>query len=288
LSLKLRKSKDMKNFFLVPNLDKPESLPLAEKFRDLSRIAGGDSVIFLPKEDHAFPAAEDVPEAAEAVIVFGGDGTIIHTATAFSERNIPVFGINTGTVGFLSSCEAENTEQAFSALSRGDYRVDERMLLRFRALRGGEIIAEGLALNDVTVRLRTGGKALSYDLLISDELVSRFSADGMIVSTPTGSTAYNLSAGGPIALPGASAILATPLCPHSLFSGSFVLPDDVCVTIRLSGERENDAVVYYDSFSCPGLRAGDEVRVMKADRCVRLIRIGGASFYDTLRNKLRF
>ena len=276
----------MKNFYLIPNLEKEDSLPLAEKLCRISLDAGGSSTIFLPEEGKDYPSPSDVPEDTEAILVLGGDGTMIHAAVSFLSLGLPILGVNTGRVGFLTGIDGNHAEEAMEKLLADDFREESRLLLGFSVYRGDQFLFSGKAMNDVAVLVSTPGKTLELSLLVNGTLALSYTADGMILSTPSGSTAYNLSAGGPIVCPGAETILATPLNPHSFLSRSMVLPADARAVIRLSGGRTNDAGVYYDSFSFTGLRAGDEVRIGALKERVRLIDLRQESFFETLRNKI--
>jgi len=276
----------MKNLFIIPNMDKTASLPLAERLFLLSREAGGESFVYTPEKEGDYPLAGEIPESAECIVVLGGDGTVIRGAAAFFERDLPILGINTGKLGFLTGADGEDPETILKKLIAGDYREEKRILLHFSALREGKSLCEGYALNDVTIRSLNPGSALCLSACVNDAPALSFSGDGLILSSPTGSTAYNLSAGGPIVYPSAEVLLATPLNPHSFLSRSIVLPAGARIRVRLSGKRREEAGVYYDGFCCPDLQTGDEVLVTVPEKKVRLLDLRMGNFFDTLRSKI--
>ena len=232
-----------------------------------------------------------IPEGVELAIILGGDGTIMQFASELSEHDIPILGINMGHLGYLAEVESSNVELALKKVLDGEYTIQERMMLKgIVHNKKGETV-ENYALNDVVITRSGKMQIMSFNIYINSNLLKSYSADGMILSTPTGSTAYNLSAGGPIVDPGAELLLFTPICPHTLMNRSIVLKADDNVEIEMlaTHEDESDEILEanYDGNVTVRLSAGDRVSVSKADRIVRLVRLGGISFLDTLHRKLK-
>ncbi len=236
------------------------------------------------------PAA--CPKDAGAVLVLGGDGTMLRAARDIAGEGIPMLGINLGTVGYLADTSRSEYRTAVDRLIADDYAVEERMLIRGELTKAGQSgpISADYALNDVAIT-RTGSlQILPFDVYVDGELLARYHADGVIISTPTGSTGYNLSAGGPIVEPTARCILLTPICPHTLSSRSIVLSPSAEITIVLGPPPEGAVLRAEADFDGRGvtnaMQPGDSIRVVRADRTAKIIRLSGGSFLDTLRRKI--
>lgn len=258
----------MKRIAVIPNTGKPE----AEK------IAGE----LLSRFPECFPAEEDTVIGADAAVVLGGDGTILRAVRRFGE--LPILGINCGTLGYMASAEKDNAFQAVERLLAGDYRIEERMMLSVAVIRGGKTVAEDCALNDGVIGRKE--RILSFSEYFDDRLVYHVSGDGMIVATPTGSTAYSLSAGGPVAPPEMQVLIATPVCPHSIHIRPVIAPASTKITLRLSAEEGNSGILIVDGRQVAELSAEDEVCFGASETKARLIRLDRKNFYDILRYKL--
>ena len=220
---------------------------------------------------------------ADAVLVLGGDGTILSVAAEVSKRNIPIIGINLGRLGFLSSIEPDELEEGLNKLFAGEYVIEERLMLEAK-LAGGE---EATALNDVVItRANAYLKIVDLDVYIDDEYVDDFKADGIIISTPTGSTAYSLSAGGPIVDPSVESMIITPICPHKMYCRTIIAPPDKTITVKCKVASGDDAVVAADSTILGKLCPDDSVTVKAASVKLKLIRLNGNQFFGALRKKL--
>ncbi len=216
---------------------------------------------------------------SDMLVVLGGDGTILAAAREFAESEAPILGINYGHLGFLA--EIERTEDIdFVSILNGDYTVARHMTLNVTA--GGERFC---ALNDAVIHRGSSSKMLEFSLYIDDNRVNTILADGLIISTPTGSTAYSLSAGGPIADPALEILIVTPICPHDLSSRSIILPayKDVCIAVKTAPQSE--AVLTVDGQNGCSLKSGDEVAVGGGKK-IGLVRTKHSSFYEKLRRKL--
>jgi NAD+ kinase len=232
----------------------------------------------------------------ECAIVLGGDGTLIRCAAYLMSLDIPILGINLGTIGFLAEIEKNHIFEALDRLFADDYKVENRIMLR------GELRKEANrkppdnndtlschALNDIVITRKGLSRIISLQIYVNDELVDDYRGDGVIVSTPTGSTAYNLSAGGPIITPKADVMVITPICPHSLSPRSVVVSADdvVKVVVRRSKKTQYDeAIATFDGQTVIDLRTDDEIYIEKAQYKTKLIRLSKTGIYEILRSKL--
>lgn len=229
---------------------------------------------------------EHLFDTADVMIVLGGDGTILQIAAACAKNNIPVLGINLGRVGFMTEIEVENMKSAIDALLEDKYTVDSRMLIKLEIIKDGQVTSSH-ALNDVVVSKSAGAKLICVDLCADRELVNRYIADGLIIATPTGSTGYSISAGGPVVDPSMRLFIATPICPHMLSNRSAILPSEKGIVIQLDKEyRDNEAVVTCDGDTMGFISGADTVKITKSKYEFKMIKTGGYSFYDTLLRKL--
>jgi NAD+ kinase len=222
-------------------------------------------------------------------MVLGGDGKLLQTARDTVKLGIPLLGINLGTLGFLAEVEKSGITEALQKLIRDDYSVEERMLLEGAVLRDDKEIWKAHALNDVVVNRSGRLMVLLYDVYVNGQFLNRYQADGMILSTPTGSTGYNLSAGGPIVEPGAKMIVMTPICPHTLNTRSIVLSASDTVEIEIGAGRNDagqQAEINFDGGLTKQLETGDHIIMRKSDQVVRLIHLSNVSFLEMLHKKM--
>jgi NAD+ kinase len=208
---------------------------------------------------------------------------------ASAPRGVPVLGVNAGALGFLTELTPEQLPEYLPRVLAGEYQVEPRMMLRATAYRGDTVVAESLALNDVVVRQGATGRLIRLDVSVAGHLLGDFGADGIIFSTPTGSTAYGLAAGGPIAHPLASVIVMVPICPHSLSFRPMVIPTEDCIEVLCKGNYHgDDMVLSTDGLEPVTLLTGDRVVIERAAEQALLIKLGLFSFYDRLREKLQW
>lgn len=238
----------------------------------------------LPKDMEFFDLSAELP-GADMLICFGGDGTILHAAKDATAQQVPILGVNMGSVGFMA--ELEHSELSLlSKVTSGKYTVESRMMLDVSVRRDGRVIYEDLALNDAV--MTKGAVARIVDLAVYGDgvLISDFGGDGVIVSTPTGSTAYSMAAGGPIVEPSAESLIITPICAHALQAKSFVLGRDRTVEVRT--ERNNRKSVYLsvDGGKAFKLAGGDRVVIRRSESMTRLVRLTDKSFYTIVSEKL--
>ncbi|MBR3307048.1 MAG: NAD(+)/NADH kinase [Lachnospiraceae bacterium] len=226
---------------------------------------------------------------ADAVLVLGGDGSMLSAAALILDRGIPMLGINLGHLGYLAEVERENTGEAVKKLAKGEFFIEERLMLEGHTEESGVRSIQRTALNDVVLSRRGEMQLVGYRVLVNGLFLSDFYADGMILSTPTGSTGYNLSAGGPIVKPDAEMIMLTPVCPHTLVSRSIVLSkdDEICIEIlEGSGSKTVKVGVYFDGHSCGEPKEGDRLVVRRSGKVCRLIKLGKDSFLQVLQRKM--
>ena len=230
---------------------------------------------------------KDVPNRCQFVIVLGGDGTLLSAATAIGEREVPLLGVNLGSLGFLTAITAEEIFPELERAFRGEHRIGQRSLLRCRLERNKETIATYLALNDVVISKLPDVSMIELETHVGNHFVCTYKADGLIVATPTGSTAYSLSAGGPIVFPTVAAFCLTPICPHTLTNRPVIVPDSS--TIRVDCHvRDEGAYLNADGKMGEHLRSGDRVFFRRAEHYLKLIRPPRLLYFDVLRQKLHW
>ena len=243
----------------------------------------------LPSIRTTDPAA--LPDASDLILILGGDGTLLGMARqiAVAETNPPILAVNFGSLGFLTQITLPELFEALASVLDGSARTDERKMLRSRAIRNDCVLTEQLVLNDVVVTKSALSSILDLSVSVAGQFVARFQADGLIIATPTGSTAYNLSAGGPIVHPLVNAIVLTPIAPHALTNRPVVLPDTSAIRIqpRLS-DRHAEAFASFDGQTGVKLEEGDAVVVERAGRPLHMIRAAARPYFAVLREKLRW
>ena len=234
-----------------------------------------------------YVSPSEIYNNADYVIVLGGDGTILQRASECAKRRIPVLGINLGKIGFMTEIELDDMEAAIKKLLDGDFVIEKRMMMKAEIRKNNEVQFAFHALNDVVVSKSTGEKLICMELSTDGEAVNRYTADGLIIATPTGSTGYSISAGGPVVDPRMRIFVATPICAHMLSVRSAVLSSDKVMKIRLDSEYGgSDAVVTADGDVQCYIKDADEVVITESEYDFELIKIGNQSFYDTLIKKL--
>jgi NAD+ kinase len=234
-------------------------------------------------------AIEDERIGAESdlIVVLGGDGTMISTARLIGDAEVLVLGVNYGSLGYLTDFRIEEMFPALEAIFRGEYDVDRRVMLHAEHLRGDESLATGRVLNDVVINKAALARIIEIEVSLNGLFVNSFRSDGLIVSTPTGSTAYNLSAGGPIIYPSMNAVVLTPICPFTLTNRPIVIPDDAEIELKL--EKENEGVVLtLDGQIGYTMKEHDRVRIRKSRTTFNLVQPPNRNYFDVLRNKLKW
>ncbi len=280
----------MRDIGIVCNTGKPETV---EKCRLLlaALLAQGHRVHLAPetaeavvRRDLTSPGYPLEWERMQIAVCLGGDGTLLRAAKALAPCRVPVLGINTGHLGFLTEVEWAHPVPALGDFLDQECLVEERMMLQVRVVRNGKCVFTGDALNEAVIARGMLARMVHFTAEAAGTPVADYAADGVIISTPTGSTAYALSAGGPILHPQMQALLLTPICPHTFNARSLVLPGDEAITIRLGNPDEVYLTV--DGHLGHRFAVGDELRVERAPAVVRLVRRSPFRFYDVLRRKL--
>jgi NAD+ kinase len=230
---------------------------------------------------------DTLPRGTDLIIVAGGDGTLLSAARLAGPAGIPILGVNFGGLGFMTELQPEEIYSALEKALLGDYEIEEREALRVRFRRGRKVLGEYALLNDAVVTKTALARMLVIELRIDDELVATYTSDGLIVATPTGSTAYNLSAGGPILDPRMSAFVVAPICPHAMSYRPLVVPGSVRIEVTLRSLTEEAYLTLDGQVGFP-LRSGDAIVVDRHPRSVRLLRVARQGFFEVLRRKLHW
>ena len=224
--------------------------------------------------------------ACDLAIVVGGDGTMLHIARELARYGVPLIGINQGRLGFITDVPVNDVHGALGPMLRGDYEEEHRSMLEGQVVRDGEVIFDGFAMNDVVVSRGATASMVELRVDVAEQFMANLRADGLIVASPTGSTAYALSAGGPILHPGIKGWVLVPIAPHTLSNRPIVLPDASEVMVEIVAGR--DASVNFDMQSLASLLHGDRIRVQRSAHQVRFLHPRGWSYYATLRKKLHW
>jgi NAD+ kinase len=240
----------------------------------------------LLNEERGIPTTQ-LAENAGVLLVLGGDGTILHAARLASARSIPILGVNMGGLGFLTEVRLDHLYPSLERVFANDYILDERLMLATHVHRGGETVAQGMALNDVVISKGTLARMIELQISIQDQFVTHLRGDGLIIGTPTGSTAYSLSAGGPIINPAVHALILTPICPHTLTHRPLIVPGNVQITITLTSKDEGSMATLDGHVGVP-LTQGDTALIQTSDHPTRLIRFPESHYYEVLREKLKW
>jgi len=260
----------------------------------LAWLAARGHAVVLEKETAGLvPAAAapsvgkaELPGQVDLIVVLGGDGTLLSMARAVGDQGIPLLGVNLGGLGFLTATTLEEMLPALEAWLAGRMAVEERMTLAARVLRQGEALGEYAALNDVVITKAAMSRIIDFSVSVDGQFATSYRADGLIISTPTGSTAYSLSAGGPILWPGMDAIVLTPICSHTLTNRPIVVPGAQRVEVTILTDEE--VMVTMDGQVGVNLRARDAVEARRAAARIRLVRFPQQSFFSVLRAKLKW
>lgn len=288
----------MDKFYVITNSEKDENLETTRSIYDYLREHGKECTVreYQRKSgaggEEAFHYTDKawIPKETECILVLGGDGTLIQAARDTVDCRIPLLGINLGTLGYLAEIERSGIQDALDSLMADQYTVEPRMMLDGIVYREGMEPVREIALNDIVVNRAGALRIIDFEILVNGEPLNHYAADGMILSTPTGSTGYNMSAGGPIVSPMASMLVVTPICPHTLSARSIVLSGGDRVTIRLGPGRRaqsEEAFVTFDGGSSVPISTGDCVEVVKSEKTANILKISRVSFLEVLRNKMR-
>jgi NAD+ kinase len=281
----------MKALGIVPNWKKLNNAKImVERIADFCRAHGVQAYLAASEELEPLAglpviAAADFPGRVDLVLVLGGDGTMLRAAHQFSGTNLPLLGLNLGQMGFLAEVEPPLLEEALQLLLQGNYRINHRIMLWARVFRDDRQLVEYTALNDVVISKGLASRIIYLDTYVNDKHLEIYPSDGIIISTPTGSTGYSLSAGGPIVNPELDVMIITPICPHLLHHRSVIVASSERVVIR-PWTRETEVTITIDGQTGVTLQDNDVVQVTRAPLTTPLIQLEGTDFYTLLHQKL--
>ena len=277
----------MNNFFIIANKQKDINLEITEQIRHhISRLGAVCNIYDQYDRD---VSSIDIPEGTQCILVIGGDGTILAAARMLVGSNIPLLGINLGTLGFLADVNLADLSKTLDLLLQDQYQEENRIMLTAEVYKQGEKAATYIALNDFNINRFGASRVIGLKVGINGSVIDRYRADGVIVCTPTGSTGYNLSAGGPIINPTCKNFVITPICPHSLTARSIVLAKEDIVTVEVEQIRSNikeEAIISFDGREGLSLFPGDQVKIYKSQEVTPFIKATEVSFVQILKEKL--
>lgn len=285
----------MKKVILTPNPYRDKNFQTVRNAVEVLESCGIEAKLCLPFEvDRTYDLPRDLRFSrldrelidASAVVCFGGDGTILHMAKTATRRQIPILGVNIGTMGFMAELESTELDQ-LKRLANDDYAIDERMMLDVTVYRDRDIIFHDICLNDVVITKGAVARVVHLAVNCDNVQAMECGGDGIIVATPTGSTAYSLSAGGPIVEPEAHSILVTPICAHDVASRGFVASDKRIITVSLTRNARRNAFLSVDGGKALRMNLGDVATVRKSELSTKLIRLKDRSFYDVVNMKFK-
>ena len=272
----------MKSFYIVGNSDKNGVEEVAGSIMKLIKSKGGDSILNL-----GYLEISKIPDDVDCIITLGGDGTLIRVARDTSHLNIPLIGVNLGHLGYLTSLGNEGRiEDMVDKLLADEYSIENRMMIDAYVKKSGTASKVHQALNEVVIAGNTCSKFIRCRVYVNKELLNEYCADGIIVATPTGSTAYNLSAGGPIVEPGARMFIITAICPHALNQRSIVLAPESNIEIEVTKENKQEVFAVFDGDIQKRLDHKSRLIIKESDTKTKLIKLKGGTFLDNLRTKM--
>jgi NAD+ kinase len=296
----------MKRIGIIAKKNKPEAVSIARSLvewlqpkkievyieEEMGRLlftSGPSLRAGLPLSDSYVNSVErsDIPDHVEMIIVLGGDGTLLSVARLVGDHEVPILGVNLGGLGFLTEITLEELYRVLERVIQGDFIMDERVVLNAAVIRRGERMAEFTVLNDAVIDKGALSRIIDLETTINGEYLTTFKSDGLIISTPTGSTAYNLSAGGPIVYPSLHCIIVTPICPHTLTNRPIVIPDDVKIRSILQ-TKQQEVILTLDGQQGFSLEFEDVVEVRKAEGRILLIKSPYRHYFEVLREKLKW
>jgi NAD+ kinase len=231
--------------------------------------------------------SDKLAASVDLVLVLGGDGTMIATARMIGDEEVPVLGVNYGSLGYLTEFRIEELYDALEMILADNFRLEKRVMLAVELQRGTDVITRNRVLNDVVINKSALARIIEIEAYLNSQFVSSFRADGLIVSTPTGSTAYNLSAGGPIIFPSMNAVVVTPICPFTLSNRPLVVPDDAVIELLMKTDQEDVSLTLDGQVGFP-LKVNDRVVIRKSRTTFDLIQPSNRNYFDVLRDKLRW
>ena len=289
----------MKKFFIIMNTLKDPARKVAKQIQEYLLSRGKECIIQEERQNEEtagdlgmnfkYTDVTKIPEDTDCILALGGDGTLLQAARDTVEREIPLLGINLGTLGYLAEIDRPNIHQALECLIGQKYEVKNRMMLEGTAYHQNKKLMEDIALNDIVIGRVGRLRILNLRIFLNGAYLTSYSADGIIIATPTGSTGYSLSAGGPIIDPEANLIAITPIAAHTLNARTIILPDDVEITIEIGNRKEtfhDEAEATFDGDTSVKLNSFDKIVIRKSKKITRMVKINQISFVEVLRNKM--
>ena len=281
----------MKKFYIVPNRIKDVDLQVAHMVQDEIYRCDPKAEVMMEEVNMELPghSVRNIPDRMDCIIVLGGDGTLIRVAKDTVSQGIPLIGVNLGSLGYLSEVERSNIPAAMKKLTEDDYFLEERMMLDGTMSCKTDDSEPISALNDVVLTRRGDFQIIGYRVYVNGQYLNDFYADGMILSTPTGSTGYNLSAGGSIVEPKAKLIVLTPVCPHTLSTRSIILSPEDKIEISIlppKGEKPVEVEVCFDGMGQGVLHPGDKVTIFRSPQITKMIKLSDVGFLEVLHKKM--
>lgn len=283
----------MKRIGIIAKQNKPEAVAISRQLIQWLKPKGVE--VYLEEvlgkavnlNSQTTVKREEIPAHVEMIIVLGGDGTLLSVARLVGHHQVPILGVNLGGLGFLTEITLDELYQVLDRVLLGDFKADERVVLNTAVIRRGERLTEFMVLNDAVINKGALARIIDLETTINGEYLTTFKSDGLIISTPTGSTAYNLSAGGPIVYPSLHCIIITPICPHTLTNRPIMIPDDVVVRAILKSKQQ-EVVLTLDGQQGFVLEFEDVVEVKKAEGKILLIKSPYRHYFELLREKLKW
>ncbi len=272
----------MEHFVIYTNLHKDKKLIVTNRLKEYLTAHGKQCTLWSNE------SAEKELMGADCMIVLGGDGTMLQAARDVKKWNLPLIGVNLGTLGYMTEIELTALEESLDLLMEGQFEVESRMMLSGR-VEGRQETEEDLALNDIVIARSGSLQIIKFNILVNGQFLNDYSADGVIVTTPTGSTGYNLSAGGPIVEPKARLIMITPICPHTLNQRSIILSPEDVIEIEISEGREGRVQTVEASFDgnhVIPMHTGDRIRIIQSEKTTDIIQLNKVSFLEVLHKKI--
>ncbi len=285
----------MKHFLIYTNRHKDKNLAATERIRSYLQQKGQRVTVLIREPEYKnryekdCEEAPDIPPGVDCMIVLGGDGTVLQAARETKKLLIPIIGVNLGTLGYMTEIEPGNLEEALERLIRGDYEQESRMMLNGKVCFQDKRKDEGWALNDIVISRSGSLQIIKFNIYVNGQFLNNYNADGMIVTTPTGSTGYNLSAGGPLVEPRAKLIMLTPICPHTLNQRSIILSPDDVIEIEIPEGRDGrmqTVEANFDGSHVIPLCTGDHIRIVKSEKITEFIQLNQVSFLEVLHKKM--
>ncbi len=281
----------MKNFLIATNFIKDENFILTAKIEDYIAMHGGTSKRVAGGMEKGFACDLAELESFDCILALGGDGTILKVSRDLRDLHLPIVGVNLGTLGFLAEVEPEQMFLVLDRLMTEDYEIEERMNIEGVIYKADkeQALAQDVALNDIVISRAGFSRIIGLKVYVNGKVMDIYEADGVIISTPTGSTGYNLSAGGPIVCPKTNLMIVTPISPHSLTAKSIVFSseDEIVVEVlKMRKAQEEEAIVNFDGQQGTKLSAGDKIVIRKANSVTKMVKLLDVSFYEVLREKI--